>query len=244
MACTYFISDLHLTSERPAVTRALARFLNDHQHADALYILGDLFEIWIGDDADDALGAEVSALLSRFTRAGPALHLLHGNRDFLLSGDFARAAGASLLPDPAVIDLYGRPTLVTHGDALCTGDVEYQSLRSQVRDPAWQAGFLARPVAQRRGIAAAARNMSREAVAAKREDIVDVAPAAVAALMTSRGVTQLIHGHTHRPAHHEGPEGERWVLGEWDRDCYYLEASPTGNRLINYVFNQELIDIY
>ncbi|NND69424.1 MAG: UDP-2,3-diacylglucosamine diphosphatase [Halioglobus sp.] len=234
MACTYFISDLHLTSAQPAVTRAFARFLQDHQHADALYILGDLFETWIGDNTDP-LGIEVSALLKQFTRAGPGIFLMHGNRDFLLAQEFAAAAGATLLPDPTVIDLYGRPTLLTHGDALCTADVEYQALRDVVRKARWQAEFLARPAAERRQAALAARNMSREAVANKQEDIVDVAPEAVAGLLRSHGVNQLIHGHTHRPAHHHEPGGERWVLGDWSSESRYLEATPTDNKLINYL---------
>ncbi len=238
MACTYFISDLHLTSERPAITRALGHFLHEYRHADALYILGDLFETWIGDDDTAPPGPEACALLARYASAGPQLFVMHGNRDFLLAGRFARASGATLLPDPVVIDLYGRPTLLTHGDALCTADTEYQAFRRQVRDPDWQANFLARPVAQRREIAAAARNMSREAVAGKREDIVDVTPEAVAALLREHGVAHLIHGHTHRPGHHIEPDGERWVLGEWGEDCYCVEANEGGNRLINYSIYQ------
>ena len=137
MACTYFIADLHLASERPAITRALAHFLNDHLHADALYILGDLFESWVGDDDTSTLATAVSDLLSRYTRAGPRLYLMHGNRDFLLAERFAETSCATLLPDPTLIDLYGRPTLLTHGDALCTADVAYQAFRRQVREPDW-----------------------------------------------------------------------------------------------------------
>ena len=238
MACTYFISDLHLDSERPAITRAFFRFLDDHRHADALYILGDLFETWIGDDDNGPLAIEVGEFLSRYTSTGPDLFLMQGNRDFLIAERFAHSTGAILLADPTVIDLYGRPTLLTHGDALCTADTDYQAFRRQVREPAWQAEFLERPLAERRAFAEAARNMSREALASKSEDIVDVSPAAVSALLKEFGVDQLIHGHTHRPGHHQTPESERWVLGDWNQSCCFLEASNAQNSLKKFIIYQ------
>lgn len=236
MACTYFVSDLHLTGERPAITRAFARFLADHRHAEALYILGDLFESWIGDDDPDPLAREVRDLLADFAGTGPRLCVMPGNRDFLLGESFATHSGATLLADPTLIDLYGRPTVLTHGDALCTADAAYQAFRREVRSEPWRAEFLRRPLGERRRIAAAARNMSRSALAGKTEDIVDVAPDAVTGLLREHDATQLIHGHTHRPAHHVEAAGERWVLGEWDETCLYLEASTTSIQLLKLHF--------
>jgi UDP-2,3-diacylglucosamine hydrolase len=144
MPRSLFISDLHLDSSRPATIRALDTFLHDSIDADALYILGDLFEAWLGDDDDSPLARDVTALLRRFSDAGPHLYLMQGNRDFLLGERLCQAVGATFLADPVVIDLYGTPTLLMHGDSLCTADVEYQSFRNMARDPAWQADLLSR----------------------------------------------------------------------------------------------------
>ncbi|GAB3271862.1 UDP-2,3-diacylglucosamine diphosphatase [Parahaliea aestuarii] len=225
MACTWFISDLHLDPARPAVTRAFGDFLQAHRDADALYILGDFFEAWIGDDDDAPLGQEVAALLADYSAAGPDLYLMQGNRDFLLGEDFARRAGATLIPDPTTIDLYGRPVLLMHGDSLCTGDPEYQQFRALARSPEWQADILARPLAERRALAAQLRNMSSEANSNKAEDIMDVTPEEVDKALTAQGVDCLIHGHTHRPARHRHTAGERWVLGDWHASAVVLKAS-------------------
>ena len=238
MSSTCFISDLHLDTARPAVTRALADFLASHRHCSALYILGDLFEAWPGDDDDSALAREVIQLLRAFSDAGPALFVLTGNRDFLLGAAFCSAAGAVLLPDPTVIDLYGTPTLLMHGDSLCTADSDYQHFRLQARDPAWQRQLLARPLAQRRALAADLRTMSSQATGLKSEDIMDVTPAEVEREMTAHAVNQLIHGHTHRPARHEKDQQLRWVLGAWEEEAWFLEASEDYLKLNKIIINQ------
>ena len=234
MSSTFFISDLHLDPARPAIIAALATFLDDHRECERLYILGDLFEAWIGDDDDSPIAAEVAGLLRRFAAGGALLAIMRGNRDFLLGEAFCRSVGADLLPDPTVIDLYGEPTLLLHGDSLCTDDAQYQAFRQTARDPRWQADLLERPLAERRDLAARLREMSREANSNKAEDIMDVTPAAVRAAMAEHGVRQLIHGHTHRPARHEEPAGLRWVLGDWDSDGWAIEASPEGLRLFQF----------
>jgi UDP-2,3-diacylglucosamine hydrolase len=238
LSSTLFISDLHLDTARPAITAALATFLDLHRGCERLYILGDLFEAWIGDDDDSPLAAEVADLLRRFTAGGATLAIMRGNRDFLLGEAFCRSVGAQLLPDPMVIDLYGEPTLLLHGDSLCTDDVQYQAFRRTARDPAWQADLLARPLAERRDLADQLREMSREANSNKAEDIMDVAPAAVHAIMNEHGVRQMIHGHTHRPARHEEAAGRRWVLGDWDSQGWAIEASAGDIRLYSFPINQ------
>ena len=228
MSSTLFISDLHLDPARPAVTGALAGFLEQHRNCTALYILGDLFESWVGDDDDTALADEVRGLLKRFTDNGPALFIMQGNRDFLLGEAFCRATGARLLPDPSVISLCGIPTLLMHGDSLCTADIDYQAFRRTSRDPAWQRDVLGRSLQQRRDLASQLRQMSKTANSNKAEDIMDVSPAEVRDKLREYRVRQLIHGHTHRPARHEHPDGVRWVLGDWDRDGWVLEVTSEG----------------
>jgi UDP-2,3-diacylglucosamine hydrolase len=217
---TLFISDLHLDESRPQIVDLFEQFLlRDARSASALYILGDLFESWIGDDDDSGLASRVADALGRMGRRGVAIYFMHGNRDFLLGADYARCAGMTLLDDPSVIDLDGEPTLLMHGDTLCTDDVEYQRFRTRVRDPAWQATFLARPLDERRAFAAQARDESRRHTATAMPQIMDVNQEAVAAAMRSHGVRRLIHGHTHRPATHrfslDGEAAERIVLGDW-----------------------------
>ncbi|QIB67295.1 UDP-2,3-diacylglucosamine diphosphatase [Kineobactrum salinum] len=234
MPATYFISDLHLEVTRPATVRALRRFLLEHRDCEALYILGDLFELWIGDDDDAPLVGEVAEMLQRFTAAGPALYLMQGNRDFLLGRQFCRRVGGRLLNDPSVINLYGEPTLLMHGDSLCTRDTEYQAFRKNTRTPAWQAELLARSLEDRRKLARELRSMSREATSNKAEDIMDVTPEEVERALLDREVRQLIHGHTHRPARHDHTAGTRWVLGDWDQKGWYLEATPDSMRLVDF----------
>lgn len=234
MATTLFISDLHLDNSRPATTRALASFLDRQQHCAQLFILGDLFEAWLGDDDDSALAAEVAAMLRDFSSAGPGLGIMVGNRDFLLGPGFCERAGARLLPDPTVIDLYGEATLLMHGDSLCDADAEYQAFRRQARDPGWQAQLLQQPLARRRELAADLRARSREANSMKSADIMDVTDAEVERQMRCHGVSQLIHGHTHRPARHESAAGLRWVLGAWDREGWFISACPKGISLNSF----------
>ena len=234
MSSTAFISDLHLDSARPAVTRALVEFLATQTHRERLYILGDLFEAWIGDDDDSPIAVEVAGILSGFSAAGPELFIMQGNRDFLLGEAFCRAAGAQLLPDPTVIDLYGAPTLLLHGDSLCTMDQDYQAFRATTRDPDWQAQLLSRSLQERRTLAGQLRGMSREANSNKAQDIMDVTPSEVEKVMRDRGVRQLIHGHTHRPAQHSMATGTRWVLGDWASKGWAIEASPDIINLYNF----------
>jgi len=234
VSSTLFISDLHLDPARPAVTGALGAFLEKHRDCAALYILGDLFESWVGDDDDTELADEVRGLLKRFTDNGPALFIMQGNRDFLLGEAFCRATGARLLPDPSVISLCGIPTLLMHGDSLCTADIDYQAFRRTSRDPAWQRDVLGRSLQQRRDLASQLRQMSKAANSNKAEDIMDVTPTEVRDKLREYQVRQLIHGHTHRPARHEHPDGVRWVLGDWDRDGWVLEVTKEGISLSKF----------
>lgn len=236
-----FISDLHLQDSRPDISTALLDFLTrNHGRCDALYILGDLFEVWLGDDAGNALSEQVAAALQAFAAGGTAVYLMHGNRDFLIGRDFAAACGAQLLPDPSVIETPIGPVLLSHGDALCIDDVEYQAFRSQVRDPAWQQAFLARSVPERIAFASQAREQSKQATAAKTDEIMDVNQTAVTELMTSHRQTRLLHGHTHRPAQHEltlpGQQEPGWrlVLGDWDKLGWFAEITAAGVALHNF----------
>jgi len=231
---TLFISDLHLDPERPAITELFGRFLEgEARGADALYILGDLFEAWVGDDDPSAAGAFVAERLHGLVEAGVPVHFQRGNRDFLLGAGYAARAGFTILPDPAVILLDGRPALLSHGDLLCTDDVAYQAFRAQTRDLAWQARFLAQPLQARLAFAAQARTASQARQgelkqAGTMESITDVAPATVEEMFARYGVDTLIHGHTHRPAIHALTIGDRQcrriVLGDWYTQGSVLRA--------------------
>ncbi len=237
---TLFISDLHLDRTRPAIVSLFLDFLEQYaRRADALYILGDLFEAWIGDDDDAELGHTVAGALRAWVESGVSAYLLHGNRDFLIGQVFASAGKVQLLPESVVIELAGESVLLLHGDTLCTDDVEYQAFRAQVRDPAWQAGLLAQSLAQRRALASQLRETSRQATQLKGTEITDVNPVAVERALRTHGVDSLIHGHTHRPAIHrwmlDGRSARRAVLGDWyeqgsvlccDRAGWRLESLP------------------
>ncbi len=224
---TLFISDLHLDAERPGITRLFERFLaGEARRAAALYILGDLFEAWVGDDDPADTGVRVAGALRALADAGTTVHLLHGNRDFLLGHAFAARAGLRLLPDPCVIELDNEPVLLSHGDAWCTDDLAYQRFRSETRNSAWRERFLAQPLAARLAFAARARAASREHQGAlhgagdgRFERITDVNASAVSDTFRRFGVRRIIHGHTHRPAIHalevDGRACERIVLGDW-----------------------------
>ena len=222
---TLFVSDLHLDAARPDITALFLRFLReDAAGAAALYILGDLFEAWVGDDDPDPLGAAVADGIRARVEAGTPVHFMRGNRDFLVGPAYARRAGMTLLADPAVVPVDGAPTLLLHGDLLCTADTGYMAFRAQTRDPAWQAAFLAQPLAARQAFAAQARAASQAAQAALQqagtmETITDVTPAPVEQYFARYGVDRMIHGHTHRPAVHvheaSGRHRERIVLGDW-----------------------------
>lgn len=217
---TLFISDLHLEPTQSASTALFLDFLERRaRQAKALYILGDLFEAWIGDDDDAELSRTAAAALRKLTDQGVPTYFLHGNRDFLLGERFAAASGIQLLPESVVINLAGERVLLLHGDALCTDDVEYQAFRAQVRDPAWRARTLALPLAHRRALAGQMRETSRQAAQQKAADIMDVNLTAVDQALRAHGVRRLIHGHTHRPAiHHwmlDGQPARRAVLSDW-----------------------------
>jgi len=217
----HFISDLHLCAERPALTAVFERYLaGPARTASALYILGDLFEYWAGDDdLDDPLNTRVARQLATLADVGCRVFFMPGNRDFLLGADFARRAKLEILPEPALIPLGDRQALLCHGDSLCTDDIAYQAFRTQVRNPTWQAQFLAQPLALRKQIIAGVRMKSEEAKSEKAAAIMDVNAASVAALLHEHGFPLLIHGHTHRPAEHrtnvDSHACERWVLADW-----------------------------
>ncbi len=228
---TLFISDLHLDDSRPETTASLQSFLDDEAPgADALYILGDLFEFWLGDDVPSKCSLEVAAALSRLADKGLPCYFMHGNRDFLLKETYANSAGLSLLPEEHVIDLYGEQVLLIHGDSLCTDDIPYQQFRALVRNPVWQQDFLARPPRERLEIALQARDASTEHKDSVEMAIMDVNPAEVISAFEHHGVTRMIHGHTHRPATHDldvnGRAAQRIVLGDWYTQGSVLRVKP------------------
>jgi UDP-2,3-diacylglucosamine hydrolase len=229
---TFFVADLHLTDERPAATGRFFRFLDeDVAGADALYILGDLFEAWTGDDHDEAVAHDTARRLKALTAAGTPVYFLHGNRDFMLARRYAAAAGMTLIDDPTRIDLYGVPTLLMHGDTLCTDDTAYQRFRRRSRHPLTLALLKRLPKWLRRRLARQARAGSETAKATKPAAIMDVNAGEVARILRAQQVRRLIHGHTHRPARHvhtvDGRECERWVLPDWydHWGCVVCDAS-------------------
>lgn len=228
-----FISDLHLEESRPDITNALLNFLHRIRgNCDALYILGDLFEIWIGDDEITELNKVVAQALSELANADSDIFLMHGNRDFLIGSEFASRCGASIISEPHIVASGDAQYLLLHGDSLCTDDVEYQNFRRMVREEAWQQQFLSQPLEQRREFARQAREQSRAATAGKDMGIMDVNPHAVQQLLQDTEQVSLIHGHTHRPARHKiklassiggQQEASRLVLGDWDKLGWYGE---------------------
>jgi UDP-2,3-diacylglucosamine hydrolase len=237
MKTTLFISDLHLEARRPAITDLFLAFLTglDAATCAGVYILGDLFEAWIGDDSDDVHDQRVLAALRVTTERGIPILVMHGNRDFLLGEGFAQATGCTLLDDPTLIELNGEPTLLMHGDTLCTDDTEYQEFRGVVRNPLWQQQFLAKPIAERRAIAANLRETSRQRTGEKSAEIMDVNSQAVASILREYQTPRLIHGHTHRPAVHDllidGVPTQRIVLGDWYEQGSVLRCNAAGIRL-------------
>jgi len=221
MAHTYFISDLHLSAKQPHIMRLFLHFM---QHivpkADALYILGDLFDYWAGDDdLDNPFHQQVTHALHTAASSGVRLFIMHGNRDFLMAGKLADACQATLLDDPVLIDLYGTTALITHGDTLCADDIEYQSYRNLVRNPIWQQQFLVQPLENRKSLIEELRTHSENEKQQKDDALMDVTETAVAELLRNHGYPRLIHGHTHRPMCHlhkvDNHECERWALGDW-----------------------------
>lgn len=234
---TLFISDLHLDDSRPNITALFLDFLkNNARRAEALYILGDFFEAWVGDDDDSSLGKTVTHALRELSEHGVPIFFMRGNRDFLIGADFANRAGLQILPDPCVLELYGTPTLLMHGDLLCSDDTAYQAFRAQVRGNAWQSQFLSQPLAARQAFAAQARAASKQHQSGlmddKQENIMDVTQTTVEAIMKRYGVNRLIHGHTHRPAIHQfhvdEVSSQRIVLGDWYSQGSVLQVDSDG----------------
>lgn len=216
MSETLFIADVHLDKAWPRIGEWFLDLLATRaRDAHAIYILGDLFEVWVGDDDDAPFYGQIQDALRALSDDGVPVFIQHGNRDFLLGPAFAERTGTTLLPDSAVVDLYGTPVLLMHGDQLCSDDDEYQRFRATARDPAWQKEVLAKSLEERRQIARYARSMSTQAQREMADDITDVNPATVTATMLNAGVRHLIHGHTHRPAIHAGAHGERIVIPDW-----------------------------
>lgn len=244
MAYSIFISDLHLNAARPEHLTALGRLLDEHAgQAEALYVLGDLFEAWIGDDDDDPFNLDAIASFRRFSESGSRLYFMHGNRDFLIGQGFAEKTGGELLDEGTVVDLYGHPTLLLHGDSLCVEDEKYQQFRAMVRQSAWQQALLAKPLQERRMIAQGMRMQSQQSNANKAENITDVTPAEVVRVMEEAGVRYLIHGHTHRPAVHEvalsGGTGYRYVLGDWGDSLWLIRADEDGLALTERAIDRD-----
>lgn len=232
---TLFVADLHLEDARPATTDVFLHFLREEAHgADALYILGDLFEAWVGDDDPSDTGARIAEALHALASSGTTIDFIHGNRDFMLGADYARRCGMRLMPDPSIILLEGEPVLVGHGDLYCTEDVGYQQFRAMTRDPSWRTRFLAQPLAARLAFAQQAREASKARYgelqqAGTAETITDVTPASVDATFARFGIRRIIHGHTHRPAVHDHGDGrERIVVGDWYDDAPIIARASGG----------------
>jgi len=227
------ISDLHLEEHRPDITAAFKSFLQANQSScTSLYILGDLFEVWIGDDAQSPLAQEIAVALAEFNKVGSDVFLMHGNRDFLIGESYAQQCGASLISEPHELIVGNLKALLLHGDALCTDDVDYQAFRAMVRDESWQTEFLAKTVEERIAYAREARRQSQQATGQKSTEIMDVNADAVQRQFDESQHTILIHGHTHRPAIHKesldsdqncGVERKRIVLGDWEQQLWYVE---------------------
>ncbi len=238
MPAVQFISDLHLDTGRPDITRRFLQYLGSRgRDAGAIYILGDLFEAWIGDDDDAPLSRAIARGLKACADSGTSVFVLRGNRDFLLGGRFAGSSGCTLLDDPASIDLFGQPALLMHGDTLCTDDTDYLALRNTLHEPGWQQDFLDKPIEERRRIAVEVRDASRHAGTRKTGKVMDVNHETVAHIMEHHGVRLLIHGHTHRQAVHnlavDGQSATRIALGSWDAGAHLLEYTPDGYRFEN-----------
>jgi len=226
---TLFISDLHLSQDRPEVTELFLTFLQQHTAtADAVYILGDLFEVWLGDDMILPDYQSSIEQINNLVNNGVPVYVMYGNRDFLMREQFENLSGATLIHEPHVIDLYGTKTLLMHGDTLCTDDVEYQKFRAMVRNPQWQDEMLARSPAERLALAKKFREISKTETAQKENEIMDVNQDAVIQTLRDNKVTNLIHGHTHRPdTHHfkvDNTNATRIVLADWYKTGSYLSV--------------------
>lgn len=238
---TLLISDLHLEDRRPEITRAFFHLLDQFQgNVDRLFILGDFFEIWLGDDALTPTAQQVAVKLKLFSEAGSAIYIMHGNRDFLLGDEFAEKCGAELIHEPYFVELGGRRCLLMHGDSLCTDDKLYMDFRSMVRNPAWQKEFLSKSIEERIAFGKKARNQSQVDAKDKTYEILDVNQEEVNNVFREYGVPLFIHGHTHRPNRHQinldASTCERVVLGDWHQLGWYIIADETGLELRSFEF--------
>jgi UDP-2,3-diacylglucosamine hydrolase len=233
---TLFISDLHLEADKPEIGNQFLAFLEgEARDADALYILGDLFEFWVGDDDPNEHYAEMKNALRALVDSGVRVYFMHGNRDFMIGVDFAHETGVQILPDPHPVELHGTSVLLSHGDAMCIDDVEYQQIRTMTRNPEWQAMMLTKSLEERLAFATNARTESQKKSAALNAEIVDVNEGEVKKLIAEHGVDILLHGHTHRPAVHEvdldDRSAKRIVLGDWFDQGSVLRWDETGYSL-------------
>lgn len=240
---TYFIADLHLQAERPQMTAGFLAFLDTLQADDTLYILGDFFEVWIGDDYQPDWIQPINHALTRQTQRGLTLYLMHGNRDFLIGDDYCQRIGATLLPDPSVIHLNGQPVLLMHGDSLCTLDTEYMKVRAMVRTPIFAQQIAAQSIEQRLMLSAHFRNQSQTSNSQKSEDIMDVTDSEVGVALNTHQCDLMIHGHTHRPDVHTYPEPQgthtRMVLGDWNDTTGWMIHDKNGAlALIKFNFDE------
>ena len=236
-----FVSDLHLEDSRPDITRAFFHLLDSLQDQfSELYLLGDIFEVWLGDDTPSDCADQLAKKLHATSENGIRIFLMHGNRDFLIGSAYAERCAASLIDEPYLLTVAGQPALLMHGDVLCTQDKDYQAFRQLVRDPQWQQDFLTKPLQERIAIGRQLRDQSQKSARTKEEVIMDVTAEAVNTLMTQQQVRLLIHGHTHRPAIHEVdlPSGKaiRMVLGDWYKKGWYILADDQAARLESFPF--------
>lgn len=234
MTTSLFISDLHLSEATPRIEQGLYRFLEQKGGVDRLFLLGDIFEAWIGDDDDSPLAQRFTSAMKRMADRGTRIYFMRGNRDFLVGADYLDKFNAELLSDTAQIVVAGEPTLIMHGDLLCTDDTDYMAFRGVAHDPAWQADMLAKPLEERRELAKQLRTMSKEAASNKAEDIMDVNQAAVERAVTQHSASRLIHGHTHRPRRHLSENFERVVLGDWNETGWYLHEQGDTLELVEF----------
>ncbi|WP_019025745.1 UDP-2,3-diacylglucosamine diphosphatase [Colwellia piezophila] len=238
-AITYFIADLHLCENRPDISACFLRFLeNDATEAETLYILGDLFETWVGDDDDNPYLKTIAEALTKLSQSGTCVYYIHGNRDFLLGKNYAKKSSMTLLPEIETIDLYGRHVVIMHGDTLCTRDIDYQVFRKKSRSWWWQTMVKSLPLFVRKKMAANYRKKSAQATAMKSQDIMDVTESEVIKCLENNHSQLLIHGHTHRPAVHDimanGVKAQRIVLGDWYEQGAWLKVTPKTIELLNH----------
>jgi UDP-2,3-diacylglucosamine hydrolase len=233
---TYFISDLHLSADRDDINQCLFKFLSEQApKAEALYVLGDLFEVWIGDDDQNSFTLNIAKAFHALSQSGVPVYFIHGNRDFLIRQRFAKQAGFKILPEQLVIDLYGEPTLIMHGDELCTKDIDYQAFRKKARSWWWPRLMLSLPLSIRCKLAKKGRAISKQKQSKLNQEIMDVTPQEVVSVMQAHGVVKMIHGHTHRPAIHQlqvnNQHAQRIVLGDWYDQGSILQVSKDGLKL-------------